>query len=147
MENDAVITALRSQLDCYRKLAKLAEIQHEHVRQGRTEQLLDVLGARQSVLKEIADYEHVIAPAKRQWEDYAAKLTTEGRQEAEALLAETRALLERITSADRDDALVLQQRKLNIGKQIQQATSARQINKTYATAAYGRRPSRMDVQH
>ncbi|MDB5305421.1 MAG: hypothetical protein JWM97_2970, partial [Phycisphaerales bacterium] len=43
-------------------------------------------------------------------------------------------------------ALVLQQRKLNLGRQINQASAARQVNRNYAASAYGRAPSQMDVQ-
>ena len=49
------------------------------------------------------------------------------------LPAETRRLLEEITTSDRNDAMVLQQRKLNLGKQITLAKSANQINRNYAT--------------
>ena len=66
--------------------------------------------------------------------------------EAEKLLAEARVLLARITAADRDDAMVLQQRKLNLGRQIKAAATARAVNRNYATAAYGARPSTMDMQ-
>ena len=62
------------------------------------------------------------------------------------MLAETRKLLEQITLADRDDAMVLQQRKLNLGKQIGQAAAAKQVNRTYAAAAYGARQGNMDIQ-
>jgi hypothetical protein len=146
MSDDPVIQALTEQLACYRRLAKLAQIQHEYVRQCRTEQLLDVLKSRQEVLEKVAEFEQIVGPAKRQWTEYLAKLATPERESAELLLAETRALLQQITSADRDDALVLQQRKLNLGKQINQATSARQVNRNYAAAAYGKPPSQMDVQ-
>ena len=46
----------------------------------------------------------------------------------------------------RNDALVLQQRKLNLGRQINQASAARQVNRNYAAAAYGPRQSKVDVQ-
>jgi len=143
---DAVLEALAEQLACYRRLAKLVQIQHEHVRQSRTEQLLEVLKSRQELLERMAACEAVVAPVKRRWPQYLAELDGAKRQQAEGLLAETRMLLEQITTADRDDALVLQQRKLNLGRQINQAASARQINRTYGVAAYGRRPSRMDLQ-
>ena len=68
------------------------------------------------------------------------------RSRAEALLAQTRKLLEQITVADQHDALVLQQRKLNVGKQIHQATAAKKVNRHYAAAAYGTPQSRMNVQ-
>ena len=61
------------------------------------------------------------------------------------MLADTRRLLEQITTADKDDVLVLQQRKLNLGRQINQASAAKQVNRNYAAAAYGPRQSRMDI--
>jgi hypothetical protein len=144
---DSILAALQEQVDCYRRLAKLAEIQHDHVQQGRTEQLLEVLGARQQVLEQVAACERVVSPAKRQWAEYLVTLAPGSRAEAETLLGETRRLLEAITTADRNDALVLQQRKLSLGSQIGKATAARQVNRTYAAAAYGSRGGgRMDLQ-
>jgi len=144
---DPILDALKTQVDCYRRLAKLAEIQHDHVQQGRTEQLLEVLGLRQEVLEQVGACERVIASAKRQWAAYVETLPAADREEAETLMAETRRLLEQITTADRNDALVLQQRKLSLGSQIGKATAARQVNRNYATAAYGARgPARMDLQ-
>ena len=139
MTEHPVISALREQVDCYRRLAKLAEIQHDHVQQGRTEQLLEVLGARQEVLEQVAGHEAVIAPAKQRWPQYLGELVASKRAQAEGLLAETRHLLEKITTADRNDALILNQRKLSLGHQINKASAARQVNRTYAAAAYGNR--------
>ena len=136
---DLILTAMSEQVDCYRRLAKLAEIQHDHVQQGRTEQLLEVLGQRQEVLEQVAAYESMIAPAKQQWVQYLGGLSDASRAEAETLLAESRRLLEQITAADRVDALILNQRKLSLGQQINKASAARQVNRTYAAAAYGAR--------
>jgi hypothetical protein len=145
--SDPILTALHEQVDCYRRLAKLAEIQHDYVQQGRTEQLLEVLGHRQEVLEQVADCERVSGPAKQRWADYVMSLATGARAEAETLLVETRRLLEEITTADRNDALVLQQRKLSLGNEIGKATAARQVNRNYAAAAYGSRGGgRMDLQ-
>jgi hypothetical protein len=143
---DPVIAALQEQVACYQRLAKLAEQQHEHVQQSSTEALLDVLARRQEVLDQVARLEQTIVVAKRRWGEYDGGLRSEQRAVAERLMAETRRLLEEITTADRNDALILQQRKLNLGKQISQATAARQVNRNYATAAYGMKASRMDVR-
>lgn len=145
-DNDTVLAALSEQVGCYRRLAKLAQIQHEHVRQSRTEQLLEVLQSRQQVIEQMSVYDRVLAPARQRWNDYLSELDADRRARAESLLAETRSLLEQITVADRDDALVLQQRKLNLGRQINQTAAARQVNRQYGMAAYGQRPPRMDVQ-
>ena len=146
MTNDPIILALQQQVVCYQKLAKLAELQHVHVQKGETDELLNVLQRRQEVLDQISAFEKVIAPAKRGWNDYLATLSTDERVSAETLLAETRRLLEQITAADRNDTIVLQQRKLNLGKQINKTSVAKVVNKTYAAAAYGSRRSSVDIQ-
>jgi hypothetical protein len=106
-----------------------------------------VLGKRQQVPDEVAHHEKTIAPAKWGWTEYLGTLAPADRARAEGLLADTRRLLEEITSADRNDTLVLQQRKLNLGRQISQASAAKQVNRTYAAAAYGGNSGkRMDVQ-
>ena len=145
VETDSVLAALDEQVACYRRLAKLAELQHVHVQQGQTEELLDVLQKRQEVLNDISRLEAVVGPQKRRWSVYLSEIDSADRVRAESLLAETRRLLEEITGADRNDALVLQQRKLNLGRQINQASAAKQVNKSYAAAAYGNRQSRMDI--
>jgi len=142
---DTVIQALRDQVACYQRLAKLAELQHEHVQQSQTEALLEILARRQEVLDQVHRLEQIIVTAKRRWGDYVVGLRSDERALAEKLLAETRRLLEEITAADRNDALILQQRKLNLGKQINQASAAKQVNRNYAAAAYGTKVSRMDV--
>jgi len=146
MTPDPIIEALAQQVACYRKLAKLAGIQRLHIQNSATEALIDVLQKRQAVMEQLAEQERIIAPAKQRWGEYSASLSDESRAKAEELLIETRALLKRITDADRDDVLALQQRKLNLGRQIQQATTAKQVNRNYAKAAYGSSRSRMDLQ-
>lgn len=142
---DPIIQALTEQLACYRRLAKLADLQHQHVQNSATDQLLEVLARRQEVLDQIGKLEQQIRPAKRLWGDYLTTLQPADRETAERLLAETRALLEQITTADRNDAIVLQQRKITLGRQIHKATAARAINRNYAAAAYGARAPQMDI--
>lgn len=146
MAKDPVLAALVRQVECYRSLAKLAQIQHEHVQNGKTEELLLVLSQRQGLLDQVADLEQCISGAKKQWTEYQSKLPPDQRAEADALMLQTRRLLEEITTADRNDSMVLQQRKLNLGREINRATAARRLNVKYATAAYGQRPAAFDVQ-
>jgi hypothetical protein len=141
----AIVEALSKQLACYQRLAKLAELQHEHVQRGQVEGLIDVLNKRGEVLSEVAILEQAVTPAKKDWATFLANLPAEKRASAESMLAETRRLLEQITTADKDDVLVLQQRKLSLGRQINQTTTARTVNRNYATSAYGKPAARMDV--
>lgn len=146
MSEQAVLDALTEQVECCRRLAKLSRIQHEHISHGRVEQLLDVLQSRQDVLAQMSACETLLAPARQRWNEFLDELDPADRARADSLLSESRELLETITSADRDDALVLQQRKLNLGREIRQTGAARQINRMYGVAAYGSRPPRMDIQ-
>jgi hypothetical protein len=146
MNNDPVIVALEEQVEWYRRLAKLAEVQHAHVQEGKVEELLDVLARRQEVLTRVQALENVVGPKKKLWAEYVEGLDMMQRMRAEGLLAETMRLLEEITTADRNDAMVLQQRKLNLGKQIDQTVNAKRVNRKDATAAYGSPVSRMNVK-
>ena len=143
---DPILAALDAQVACYQRLAKLAEQQHEFVQQGQTEELLQLLHARQVELDQLAAHERTLAPAKKQWSAYLAGLLPVNKQRAESLLAETRTLLERITSADKNDVLVLQQRKLNVGRQLGQAAAGRTVNRAYAANAYGAKPAGLNVR-
>jgi hypothetical protein len=145
MANETIIPVLEQQVNCYERLMKLAELQHEHVQQNQIEGLLEVLQRRQTVLDELTGLEQALSPAKRQWAAHVAALPEEDRPRAEQLVAQTRELLERITTADRNDALVLQQRQLNVGRQISQARAAAQVNRNYAAAAYGAPRARVDL--
>jgi hypothetical protein len=145
MNDDAVISALQQELDCYQRLAKLAKTQHEHVQNSRTEDLLLVLAQRQQLLEQIAIYEQTIVPAKRDWPQYSSGLSPDQRVMADSLLEKTRQLLEQITTADREDELVLQQRKFNVGRGINQAVAARKFNMNYAAAAYGQKKTALDI--
>jgi hypothetical protein len=142
---DSTLNTLQQQLACYRKLAQLAQIQHSCVEQNRTKDLMTILAQRQGVLDEIADLEQVIGPAKRRWTEYLGELAPNDRGVAESMMAETRKLLAEITAADTDDSLILQQRKLNVGRDLQRAAVAQRVNRTYAAAAYVKRPASMDL--
>jgi flagellar biosynthesis/type III secretory pathway chaperone len=146
MNDDSILEALEKQVGCYRRLAKLADQQHEHVRQSRTEDLLTVLSQRQQVLDQVAELEQAVLPAKRRWGDYLGGLPEARRTLAQELMAESRKLLEQITAADRNDALVLQQRKIEVGRMLRHNAAARNVSRSYTAAAYGRPRASVDIQ-
>ena len=144
---DPTLASLEQQVDCYRRLAKLAQLQHVHVEQNRTDALLDVLQSRRAMLDEIGRLEQSIGPAKERWGEFLASISGSDRSRVESLMNETRDLLQQITTADQNDVLVLQQRKLNLGRQINQAKAARSVNRNYGTSAFGAPgASKMDIQ-
>jgi hypothetical protein len=147
MAEETILSALQKQLECYQRLAKLAKIQHDHVQNSRTQDLLLVLSQRQTVLEEVSRLEAIVGPAKKNWRGYLDSLSADHSAVAETVMEESRTILEEITTADRNDTLVLQQRKLNLGKEINRTSLAFQRNKTYAAAAYGSpRRTGLDIQ-
>jgi hypothetical protein len=145
MEVQVVISALLTQVESYRRLVKLAEIQHEHVQSGQAEALLDVLRMRQTELDRIATLDATINGARKDWQAWLGGIEEATRQVAQGLLDEMRQLLGTITTADRNDAMVLQQRKLVLGREIKQTSTATAVNRKYVAAAYGKPTARMDV--
>jgi hypothetical protein len=136
-ETEPSIAALTEQLACYRKLARLSALQRTYVQQNQTDELIGVLESRGILLNDIARLEQLVSPLKRHWNEQSLALNETTRTAAQQMLAEAKELLQQITQADQDDVLLLQQRKLNVGKQIQATGSARRINTRYAASAYG----------
>ncbi len=137
--HDDTIPTLEAQVACYRRLAWLSEVQHVHVQQGQTAELLETLAQRQELLNEIGRLEGSVEAQRRRWSAHVNEIDSQDRVRVQALLAETRRLLEEITAADRDDALVLQQRKLRLGRPVAQGAVAKRVSPAYAAAAYSSR--------
>jgi len=122
---NAILTAMGNQVASYERLAKLAELQHEHVQQSRTKELVVTFDEEQQVLDQVAELEQTIAPAKAHWKTFLSSLSREQRAVAESWLARSRALLEALTSVARTDALLIQHRERNLSRQIRRSKDAR----------------------
>ena len=79
----ATLQSLSQQVECHRRLAKLSQIQHEHIRQGRVEQLLEVLNCRKTVVEQMSEAEKTLAPIKKQWATFLGQLGDADRKKAE----------------------------------------------------------------
>ena len=73
MATDEVLPALKRQLDCYQRLAKLANTQHDHVQNSRTEELLAFFPNGSSFWRKWPSWKQIIAPAKRNWKEYCRR--------------------------------------------------------------------------
>lgn len=146
MDVDAIVNDCHAQVDWYGKLLKLAQLQHALVEQERTDDLLVVLDRRSKIVEQLTLIESRLRPVKGEWPAIAPTIDAPARATIEERFAAARDLLEQITRSDQDDALLLQQRKLAVGKQLQQTAVAKQVNRGYAANAYGNNVGgRMDV--
>ncbi|MGF1635101.1 MAG: hypothetical protein ACFCVE_14715 [Phycisphaerae bacterium] len=144
--NSQLVQLLTRQVECYRDLLKLSDVQSELVRQGRDDELLEVLARRQGVMDRVSDIDARLSTAKADWPAAVARLDEEARASVEALVGTSRQLLEQITAADASDAMLLQQRRMNVGRELRQASQGKQLNRSYAAAAYARPDTRLDLQ-
>jgi hypothetical protein len=146
MDAKLLNNALSLQAELYERLLKLAQQQHECVQQERTDELLEVLNRRQGVVEQITKLESVLRPVKQDWTNVSKQLDEVSLKLAQGALSKSRDLLQQITAADEDDALLLQQRKMAVGRQLNQARAGSGVNQKYAVSAYVAAPAtRMDV--
>jgi hypothetical protein len=136
MQPRLLIEVLNRLVDLYERLLRLAAQQREFVQLDQTDELLAVLTKRAGVVEQISKLEGALRPTRMNWPDVAPTLEAGVRTQAEELLARTRNLLADINAADTDDALVLQQRKLDIGRQLAATRTGTRANAHYATTAY-----------
>lgn len=145
MEAQLILADLAAQADWYGKLLKLAEIQHSLIEQERTDDLLIVLDRRQKIVEQLTLIEHRLRPIKQEWPTSAAGMNGADRVRIEAKFAEVKGLLAAITQADQDDAMLLTQRKIQVGQQLRHTNAGAQMNRRYAASAYAGVGGRMDV--
>ena len=146
MNLTTILDDCHAQVDWYGKLLKLAQLQHTLVEQERTDDLLVVLDRRQKIVEQLTLIESRLRPVKSEWHAIAPTIDVASRGTIESKFAAARDLLAQITRSDQDDALLLQQRKLAVGRQLQRTTVATKVNRGYAANAYGNGVGgRMDV--
>jgi FlgN protein len=146
MNTTQVMQDLADQIDWYGKLLRLAELQHTLVEQERTDDLLVVLDRRQKIVEALAGIEQRLKPVKVEWLELKDSVSAHDRASIEGHFATLRDLLEQITRADMDDAMLLQQRKLSVGRQLKHAASGTHLNQRYAAGAYAGTGSRLNVE-
>ena len=131
--HESGLIALRAQAATYERLLKLGERQRVAVESADEPTLLAILTERQTVLAEAAATAEVTRPLREAWPDVS--LDAGDFAEAEGLWKQVKAALDEVTRRDRDDALMLQRRKLSIGQELRRTTSARVANGRYLKAA------------
>lgn len=136
MQPRLLIEVLNKLVELYERLLRLAAQQREFVQLDQTDELLDVLTKRAGVVEQITKLEGALRPTRMNWPEVSQSLEASVRTQAEELLSRTRTLLAEVNAADTDDALILQQRKINVGRQLAAARSGTRANAQYATGAY-----------
>jgi len=131
-----ILSDLASQVGHYEQLLKLASRQRDLIAGDRADELLILLGERETVIAKMNLLDQRLRPVRAEWASVSGSLDAEVRQQAQAMFEKLRDLLGKITSSDADDALVLQQKKLDVRKQINATGQQLQVTRHYAADAY-----------
>ena len=116
---ESVLGMLRTQALMYARLESFARQQRRLVSAEDAAPLLAVLADRQRLAAELAPLGAALTPIRRHWELYRGGLTAPEREEADRLVAETAACLQRVIESDEHDARLLSARRTLTMRELQ----------------------------
>ena len=112
VEGPRLVRLLEEQLELCRTLEALSQRQSEIVAAGDTDELLRVLGERQSAIDAIQRFNDEMEPFRRDWGAIVARLDLPVRTRVRQMVAEVQALIATVAQRDeRDGALLSRQRE------------------------------------
>ena len=128
---------LREQALLYRKLEVFATRQRGLVLGEDNSPLLAVLAERGKLSQQLAAVGSRLAPVRKDWNAYRARLSPEQRVEAEHLLHDAGVRLQRVIESDERDARVLAGRKQAVADSLSKTHSTGQAMHAYRVVDEG----------
>jgi len=125
---------LRRQRDLYVCLRRLADRQRRLVADDDPTALLSLLGDRQRLTRELLEVGRHLSPYRESWPATRASLEPSDCREAERMVAESGALLQRIIEDDEQDARLLSARRTLTATRANGLRSERAALSAYASA-------------
>ena len=132
-----VLTLLRKQASFYKRLESFASRQRGLVLGEDTGPLLAMLAERGKLSQQLAEVGSRLAPIRKDWISYRERLSSEQRAEAERLLHEAGARLQRVIESDEQDARVLSGRKQAVAESLSKTHVTSQAIHAYRVADGG----------
>lgn len=130
-----LIQLLSQQRLLYRQLQELAQKQSGLVDGKDPEMLLRVLASRQRLITKLSVIDKELKPIRADWQEIAASLPPEQRQEAQELVASVQQILGDILARDEKDSKTLYEQKNIVASEIRTTSAGKKINNAYAQPA------------
>lgn len=124
---------LDRQREVYERLELLSLSQAQLIHEDQTDELLAVLGQRQSLIEQLTALNDELAPFTERWSELASRLSEQHREDLRQRFDEVGRLVESITRRDESDRRALEVRRSSVGSELQSLTRSRG-----AVAAYSR---------
>ncbi|MEM1446464.1 MAG: flagellar protein FlgN [Planctomycetota bacterium] len=130
-----LVDLLTRQRDHYRQLKSLSDQQQALVAQGQPEQLLSVLGQRQSHVEALTNLNEQLAPLRPRMSEVAESAPAGVRDSLRQLVDEVQALLETIITQDEQDKQRLTQGREAVRQELGKLSRTPAALSAYKTAA------------
>lgn len=124
---------LDRQREIYEKLELLSLSQAQLISEDQTDDLLAVLGQRQTLIEQLSALNEEMAPFAERWSELAPRLSEQHRESLRQRFDDVGRLVESITRRDEGDRRALEARRSSVGSELQSLTHSRG-----AVAAYTR---------
>lgn len=124
---------LDRQREIYERLELLSLSQARLISDDQTDDLLAVLGQRQSLIEQLTVLNDELTPFAERWSELAPRLSEELREGLRQRFDDVSRLVESITRRDEGDRRALEARRSSVGSELQSLTHSRG-----AVAAYAR---------
>lgn len=124
---------LDRQREIYEKLELLSLSQAHLISEDQTDDLLAVLGQRQTLIEQLTALNDEMAPFAERWSELAPRLSEQHREALRQRFDDVGRLVESITRRDEGDRRALEARRSSVGNELQSLTHNRG-----AVAAYAR---------
>lgn len=138
---DRLIQLLTQQRLLYRQLQDLARKQHLLVDGKDPEGLLRLLAGRQRLIDRLSAIDRQLEPIRQDWQQVAATLPAQQREEALALVAQVKEILGDIVHRDQEDSGALAHARDDVGHELRLASKGKRVNRAYQQ--YGNAPRRL----
>ena len=137
-EPDEILRLLRAQATLYSRLERLADKQRSLVAKDDAAPLLALLGDRQRLSSDLQKLAAHLEPIRQDWNRQHARLSLTQRREADDLLLDMRARLQRVMESDEQDARVLSGRKQAVAGILRETRASGAAMAAYRTAGPAR---------
>ena len=126
---------LERQQELFTRLDAMSARQSQLIEGDQTDQLLELLASRQSLVDQIAQTSSMLEPYRASWESVMSGANETGRLRIRRRLDALAGLAERVAARDESDRRTLEQRRESIAAEIVQVNRGRGAMAAYQTGA------------
>ncbi|MEM1424863.1 MAG: flagellar export chaperone FlgN, partial [Planctomycetota bacterium] len=126
---------LDEQIGLYRTLADLSERQSAIIASGETDDLLSLLGQRQTLVERVTALNTDLEPFTARWNELSSRLPQARKDEVRDRLDTLEGLVSKIAKRDDQDRRALEQRRDAVSTELKGDTQRRGAMNAYAASA------------